>query len=103
MIQRDIYREIAETQGIMYKTARLLVQTFFATITKAILEGRPVEIRGLGSWRLRRREPFLHTNPRTLKKTLRTGYKVRYRPGKKLNRQLTELRKMRSSAESTQH
>lgn len=92
MIQRDVYREIAETQGIMYKTARLLVQTFFATITNAILEGRPVEIRGLGTWRLRRREPFLHTNPRTLKKTLRTGYKVRYRPGKKLNRQLTELR-----------
>lgn len=103
MIQRDIYREIAETQGIMYKTARLLVQTFFRTIVDALRRGDRVEIRGLGTWQLRRREPFLHTNPRTRIQTLRTGYKVRYRPGKKLNRQLTEMHKVRSSAESTQH
>lgn len=99
MIQRDIYREIAETQGIMYKTARLLVQTFFRSIIEALLHGDRVEIRGLGTWQLRRREPFLHTNPRTRKQMLRTGYKVRYRPGKKLNRQLTALRRMHSSVE----
>lgn len=99
MIQRDIYREIAETQGIMYKTARTLVQTFFRSIIEALLRGDRVEIRGLGTWQLRRREPFLHTNPRTRKQMLRTGYKVRYRPGKKLNRQLTALRRMNSSVE----
>lgn len=99
MIQRDIYREIAETQGIMYKTARTLVQTFFRSIIEALLRGDRVEIRGLGTWQLRRREPFLHTNPRTRKQMLRTGYKVRYRPGKKLNRQLTALRRMHSSVE----
>lgn len=94
MIQRDIYREIAETQGIMYKTAKVIVDVFFRSITEALLRGDRVEIRGLGTWQLRRREPFLHTNPRTLKKMLRTGYKVRYRPGKKLNRELTKLYRM---------
>ena len=94
MIQRDIYREIAETQGIMYKTARTLVQTFFRSIIEALLRGDRVEIRGLGTWQLRRREPFLHTDPRTRIQTLRTGYKVRYRPGKKLNRELTKLYRM---------
>lgn len=94
MIQRDIYREIAETQGIMYKTAKVIVDVFFRSITEALLRGDRVEIRGLGTWQLRRREPFLHTNPRTRKQMLRTGYKVRYRPGKKLNRELTKLYRM---------
>lgn len=97
MIQRDIYREIAETQGIMYKTAKVIVDVFFRSITEALLHGDRVEIRGLGTWQLRRREPFLHTNPKTRKQMLRTGYKVRYRPGKKLNRQLTALHAMRKS------
>lgn len=94
MIQRDIYREIAETQGLMYKTAKVIVDVFFRSITEALLRGDRVEIRGLGTWQLRRREPFLHTNPRTRKQMLRTGYKVRYRPGKKLNRELTKLYRM---------
>lgn len=94
MIQRDIYREIAETQGLMYKTAKVIVDVFFRSIVGALREGRRVEIRGLGTWQLRRREPFLHTNPRTRKQMLRTGYKVRYRPGKKLNRELTKLYRM---------
>ena len=49
----------------MKKRADIIVDTVFGNIAEALQQGEKVELRGFGSFRLRRREPRRGRNPRT--------------------------------------
>jgi len=57
-------RYLVDRLGYTKKDATLLVNTFFRSMTEALLSGEGVELRGFGSFRVRSRAPRTGRNPR---------------------------------------
>ena len=56
---------VAHAADLTKKRAEIIVDTLFGSIAEALHQGEKVEIRGFGSFRLRRRGPHRGRNPRT--------------------------------------
>ncbi len=57
--------QVADAAGLTKKRAEIIVDSLFGSIAKALRQGEKVELRGFGSFRLRRRGPHSARNPRT--------------------------------------
>ena len=83
-----LVEQVAYATGLTKKRASIIVDTVFGNIAEALRQGEKVELRGFGSFRLRRREPRRGRNPRTGDRVDVPPKHVAYfKPGK----ELTEL------------
>ncbi len=88
----DLIDEVVRVTALNRKAAEEVVEAFLGSIVSSLQEGHKTEIRGFGSFRLRRREGRLARNPK------RSGVKVAvparniayFRPGKRLKALLDE-------------
>ncbi len=86
-----IVEEVANAAGLTKKHAELIVVTVFGSIAKTLRQGEKVELRGFGSFRLRRRDPRRARNPRTGGRVDVTSKRVAYfKPGKELKELINE-------------
>ena len=60
-----LLEEVAHGADLTKKHAETIFDTVFGSIVEALHRGEKVELRGFGSFRLRRREPRKGRNPRT--------------------------------------
>ena len=60
-----LIEEVAAVAGLTKRHAEIVVDTVFGSIVESLRRGEKVELRGFGSFRLRRREPHRGRNPRT--------------------------------------
>ena len=86
---------MADATGLTKKHAEVIVDTVFGSVGEALHKGDKVELRGFGSFRLRRREPRRGRNPRTGDRVDVPPKSVPYfKPGKELkeliNRERTQ-------------
>ncbi len=65
MKKLDIVNKVAEDLRLPKKEVKKVVDLMFEEITKAIARGEKVEIRGLGTFKLKKRPSRLIRNPRT--------------------------------------
>ena len=66
MIRSELVAKIAaENPHLTHADAESIVRTIFQSITDALAEGGRVELRGFGSFSVRRRDPRRWRNPRT--------------------------------------
>ena len=66
MIRSELVAKIAaENPHLTHADAESIVRTIFQSITDALAEGWRVELRGFGSFSVRRRDPRRGRNPRT--------------------------------------
>ena len=80
-----LVEQVAYATGLTKKRAEIIVDTVFGNIAKALQQGEKVELRGFGSFRLRRREPRRGRNPRTGDRVDVPPRRVAYfKPGKEL-------------------
>ena len=80
-----LVEEVARVAGLTKKCAEVIVDTLFSSIAEALHQGEKVELRGFGSFRLRRREPHRGRNPRTGDRVDVPSKRVAYfKPGKEL-------------------
>lgn len=80
-----IVEEVAEVAGLSKKRAEIVVDTVFGGIVETLHRGEKVELRGFGSFRLRRREPHRGRNPKTGDRVDVPSKRVAYfKPGKDL-------------------
>ena len=56
---------MARVADLTKTRAAIVVETMLGSIVKALRRGEKTELRGFGSFRLRRRGPHLARNPRT--------------------------------------
>jgi integration host factor subunit beta len=61
----DIVEKIAEKTGLNKREAFLVVDLLIEDIKKALSEGDKVELRGFGSFKVKKRNPRKARNPRT--------------------------------------
>ena len=65
MKKSDISREIARKRGITHRKARLIVDQVFQAMSEALTRGEKVEIRGLGTFKIRKKPSRFVKDPRT--------------------------------------
>jgi integration host factor subunit beta len=66
MLKRELVNEVSEQLGGYYKQdVALAVDIILEEISRALTEGRRVEIRGFGSFSVRTRKPRTTKNPKT--------------------------------------
>lgn len=86
MTKSELIQRLAQKyKHLQLKDVERLVNTIFEEISKALEEGRRVELRGFGAFSLREREPRKARNPKTGEE-VRVGSRnaLYFRTGKQL-------------------
>jgi len=65
MKKSDLTREIAKRKGLPQRKARLIVDQVFQAMAEALTRGEKVEIRGLGTFRVKKKPSRFVRDPRT--------------------------------------
>ena len=85
MTKAALVEEVARVAELTKKHSEVIVDAVFESIINALQRGEKIELRGFGSFRLRRREPRKGRNPKTGDRvdvpTKRVPY---FKPGKEL-------------------
>ena len=85
MTKAALVEEVARVADLTKKHSEVIVDTVFRSIIEALHRGEKIELRGFGSFRLRRREPRKGRNPKTGDKVDVPSKQVPYfKPGKDL-------------------
>ena len=85
MTKAELVEEVSRVSDLTKKHSELIVDSVFQSIVDALHRGEKIELRGFGSFRLRRREPRKGRNPKTGDKVDVPPKKVPYfKPGKEL-------------------
>ena len=85
MTKAALVEEVARVADLTKKHSEVIVDTVFRSIIDALHRGEKIELRGFGSFRLRRREPRKGRNPKTGDKVDVPSKQVPYfKPGKEL-------------------
>jgi integration host factor subunit beta len=85
MTKAELVEEVSRVSDLTKKDSEVIVDTVFKSIVEALHRGEKIELRGFGSFRLRRREPRKGRNPKTGDKVDVPPKKVPYfKPGKEL-------------------
>ena len=65
MTKADLVDQVAKNNSFTKKEAEVVVETVLETIKEALKDGKGVELRGFGSFRLRERAGRQGRNPKT--------------------------------------
>ncbi len=65
MTKAELVEEVAQTTQLTKKDAELIVNTVFESIVQSLKEGKKIELRGFGSFRIRHRGARVGRNPKT--------------------------------------
>ena len=85
MTKAALVEEVARVADLTKKHSEIIVDAVFHSIVEALRRGEKIELRGFGSFRLRRREPRKGRNPKTGDRVDVPSKQVPYfKPGKEL-------------------
>ena len=85
MTKAALVEEVARVAELTKKHSEVIVDAVFESIINALQRGEKIELRGFGSFRLRRREPRKGRNPKTGDRVDVPSKRVPYfKPGKEL-------------------
>jgi integration host factor subunit beta len=91
MTKMELIESLAEQQKISVKEAKSRVKTILTAMTDALLQGHNVEIRGFGSFQVRKYDAYLGMNPKTGKAIQVAPKKLPFfKPGKDLLEQMNK-------------
>ena len=91
MNKSELIKTLAERQDIHIEEASTIVNGFFNTIKESLLEGERVEIRGLGSFKIKDYQGYQGRNPKSGEVVQVQPKKLPFfRPGKDLKEYLNQ-------------
>src|SRR3954468_11651475 len=65
MTKAELVEEVSRVSDLTKKHSEVIVDTVYKSIIDALHRGEKIELRGFGSFRLRKREPRKGRNPKT--------------------------------------
>ncbi|RKY88403.1 integration host factor subunit beta [candidate division KSB1 bacterium] len=65
MTKADIVNKIAEATGLTKVETEAVVNGFISIIRDTLIQGEGIEIRGFGTFKIRKKNPRVARNPRT--------------------------------------
>jgi DNA-binding protein HU-beta len=87
VIKQDLIQRVVERTGLPRTKAETAVDTIFASMKTALIEGDRIELRGFGVFTVKPRKTGIGRNPRTgAEVSIAPGKAVRFKPGKELHK-----------------
>ncbi len=94
MTKAELVDQVARNTQLTKKHAEIMVNTVFDSIVDSLKDGEKIELRGFGSFRIRRRDSRIGRNPKTGATVEVPSKKIPYfKPGKELRELLNSRRK----------
>ena len=91
MTKAELVDEVARSTELTKKHAEIIVNTVFESIVDSLKAGEKIELRGFGSFRIRRRGARIGRNPKTGDKVEVPAKRIPYfKPGKDLREMLND-------------
>lgn len=91
MTKAELVEEVARSTELTKKHAEIIVNTVFESIVDSLKAGEKIELRGFGSFRIRRRGARLGRNPKTGDRVKVPAKRIPYfKPGKDLREMLND-------------
>ena len=85
MTKAELVEEVSGKTGLPKKQAEIVVNTVFESIVETLKTGEKIELRGFGSFRIRKRGSRVGRNPKTGDKVEVPPKRIPYfKPGKEL-------------------
>jgi integration host factor subunit beta len=85
MTKADLVDEVIRVSSLSKKQAEIIVNTVFDSIVEALTHDDKIELRGFGSFRVRRRRSRQGRNPKTGERVAVPAKRIPYfKPGKEL-------------------
>lgn len=85
MTKAELVEEVARNTQLTKKHAEIIVNTVFDSIVDSLKSGEKIELRGFGSFRIRRRGARIGRNPKTGDQVMVPPKSIPYfKPGKEL-------------------
>ena len=102
MTKAELVEKVANQINLTKKQTEVVVNTVFSSITDSLAEGKKVELRGFGSFRIRQRNARVGRNPKSGQKVDVPSKKVPFfKAGKEL-RELVDEREAEEAAREGQ-
>ncbi len=102
MTKAELVEKVANQINLTKKQTEVVVNTVFSSITDSLAEGKKVELRGFGSFRIRQRNARVGRNPKSGQKVDVPSKKVPFfKAGKEL-RELVDERETQEAAKEAQ-
>ena len=102
MTKAELVEKVANQINLTKKQTEVVVNTVFSSITDSLAEGKKVELRGFGSFRIRQRNARIGRNPKSGQKVDVPSKKVPFfKAGKEL-RELVDEREAEEAAREAQ-
>lgn len=70
MTKADLVKMVCDKTGVTQRDAKIVVDSFLDVITQTLSEGKNIEIRGFGRFKVKERKPRLARNPRRPQETV---------------------------------
>ncbi|HVS65274.1 MAG TPA: integration host factor subunit beta [Thermoanaerobaculia bacterium] len=91
MTKAELVDEVARNTQLTKKHAEIIVNTVFESIVDSLKDGEKIELRGFGSFRIRRRNSRIGRNPKTGARVQVPPKRIPYfKPGKQLKELLNQ-------------
>ena len=91
MTKADLIDEVVRVADVSKKHAEIIVNTVFSSIVEALRKDDKIELRGFGSFRVRKRRSRQGRNPKTGDRVEVPEKRIPYfKPGKELREMLNE-------------
>ena len=101
MTKAELVERVANQINLTKKQTEVVVNTVFTSITESLAEGKKVELRGFGSFRIRQRNARIGRNPKSGQKVEVPSKKVPFfKAGKELRQLVDNHAKVEEEKES---
>lgn len=101
MTKAELVERVATQINLTKKQTEVVVNTVFSSITESLAEGKKVELRGFGSFRIRQRNARIGRNPKSGQKVEVPSKKVPFfKAGKELRQLVDNHAKVEEEKES---
>ena len=101
MTKAELVERVANQINLTKKQTGVVVNTVFSSITESLSEGKKVELRGFGSFRIRQRNARIGRNPKSGQKVEVPSKKVPFfKAGKELRQLVDNNAKVEEEKES---
>ena len=70
MTKADLVKMVCDKTGFTQRDCKVIVDSFLDAIMKTLSEGRNIEIRGFGRFKVKERKPRLARNPKKPEQTV---------------------------------
>jgi nucleoid DNA-binding protein len=89
--KKDLVEKISDRTGLTQVDTKIVIETFLAAVSRSLQEGKNIEIRGFGRFKIKRKKARLARNPRTnVHIKVPEGFKPVFEASKELRKRIND-------------